>query len=103
MDMDTGKSLKSTEGFDWDKGNIDKNRIRHKVTAKECEEVFFQKPLLLVSDARHSEKEIRFQVLGKTNKGRNLFLSYTIRNKKIRIISARDQSKKERREYEKQT
>ncbi|MBU1071048.1 BrnT family toxin, partial [Patescibacteria group bacterium] len=45
--------------------------------------------------------EKRFRSLGRTNKNRKLFISYTIRNQKIRIISARDQNKKERRIYEK--
>ena len=93
--------LAEAVGFDWDKGNIDKNWRRHKVSFKECEEVFLNQPLLLNFDKKHSRKEIRFQVLGKTNKGRKLFLVFTIRGKKIRVISGRDQNKKERRRYEK--
>lgn len=89
------------EGFEWDEGNQDKNWQEHKVNNKESEEVFFNKPLIINFDKKHSKKEKRFQVLGKTNQERKLFISFTLRNKKIRIISARDQSKKERKIYEK--
>ena len=93
--------LSKLEGFDWNRGNIKKNWAKHKVNAKEAEEVFFNKPLLISFDQKHSKKEKRFRILGKTNKKRKLFISFTLRNKKIRIISARDMSKKERRKYEK--
>lgn len=86
--------------FDWDKGNIDKNWIKHKVTKQEIEEVFGNEPLLILEDARHSEKEQRLQALGQTDDGRRLFLSITIRYELIRIISARDMNKKEEVSYE---
>jgi len=95
------EDLFGTIGFDWDKGNVNKNWERHRVSFKECEEVFVNQPLLLNLDKKHSKKETRFQVLGKTNKERKLYLIFTIRSKKIRIISARDQGKIERRQYEK--
>ena len=69
--------------------------------AKEAEEVFINKPLLLLDDEKHSTKEKRFHVLGLTNEARFLLISITIRNKLIRITSARAMSKKERRIYEK--
>jgi len=87
-------------GFDWDKGNIDKNLKRHRVNYKECEEIFFNKPLKTFYDKVHSRKEKRFVAYGETNRERKLFLVFTIRNKRIRIISARDMSRKERRYYE---
>ncbi len=87
-------------GFDWNKGNIDKNWIKHKVTVKECEEVFFNLPLLLFTDKKHSQKENRIVAYGLTDKGRTLTIVFTIRENKIRVISARDQQKKERRLYE---
>ncbi|MBU4210490.1 BrnT family toxin [Patescibacteria group bacterium] len=93
--------LSKLEGFDWNRGNVKKNWIKHKVNAKEAEEVFFNKPLLVNFDQEHSKKEKRFRVLGRTNKKRRLFISFTLRKKKIRIISARDMSKKERINYEK--
>jgi len=99
--MQTGKMFKSLEGFDWDKGNIDKSKQKHGVTAKECEEIFFNQPLLINFDLKHSDKENRFQALGRTDRDRRLFLVFTIRNKLIRVISARDQSREERKHYEK--
>lgn len=86
--------------FNWDKGNIDKNWRKHKVHFKEAEEVFFSKPLKIFKDIKHSQKEDRFVALGVTNKKRSLSLVFAIRSGKIRIVSARNQSKKERRLYE---
>lgn len=85
--------------FEWDKGNINKNFISHNVTNKEAEEVFSNKPLVS-EDTKHSTTEKRFQALGKTDKGRLLFISFTIRNEKVRIISARDMNKKEVKKHE---
>ena len=86
--------------FDWDKANINKNWEKHKVNYKEAEEIFVNKPLKTFRDKKHSEKELRLTALGITNKKRMLYVSFTIRNNKIRIISVRDQSRKERRLYE---
>lgn len=97
--MDENFDLSSISSFDWDKGNINKNWIKHKVDYKEAEEIFFNKPLLVEEDIKHSSKEKRFETLGQTNKGRKLFIAYTIRNNKIRIISTRDQDNKERKKY----
>jgi len=87
------------KAFDWDKGNVDKNLVRHKVDFREAEEVFFNKPVKYYLDKLHSQNEVRYTVLGITNKKRKLIISYTVRKNKIRIIPARDQSKKERRLY----
>ena len=87
-------------GFDWDENNRDKNWEKHEVLASECEEVFFNLPLLLHSDDAHSQKEPRYYVLGHTIAGRRLFIAFTVREYKIRVISARDMSKKERKIYE---
>lgn len=91
--------LSQVEGFDWDKGNIEKSWERHKVTHIECEEVFLNYPLMMGGDEVHSKTENRYYVLGQTNKGRYLFIVFTIRHNKIRVISARDMSGKERRRY----
>lgn len=92
------------EGFNWDKGNIDKNLKKHNVTDHEAEEVFTNSPFVS-EDIRHSVEEQRFQALGKTNKERLLFISFTVREVDhkilIRIISARDMNKKEGVKYEK--
>jgi uncharacterized protein len=87
--------------FDWDEGNINKNFNKHGVTSQEAEEVFTREPLVVSEDVKHSQVEERFQALGKTAKGRMLFLSFTIRKDKIRIISVRDANRKEEVIYEK--
>ncbi len=92
--------LPSPTAFEWDKGNFDKNFKKHKVTDKETEEVFFDRHVKIFEDIKHSQKEKRFTALGITDKNRKLYLNFTVRNQKVRIISARDQSKKERRLYE---
>lgn len=90
-------------GFDWEEGNKQKNWDKHQVDYRECEEVFFNHPILISEDTKHSSPEQRYYVLGQSDTGRTLFLVFTIRNDKIRVISARDQSKKERKRYEQQT
>ena len=87
--------------FDWDQGNSIKNLIKHDVTLQESEEVFANQPLVVFEDEAHSTLEKRFQALGKTNDNRKLFLSFTVRRNKIRIISIRDMNKKETKIYEK--
>lgn len=87
--------------FDWNEANIDKNWDRHKVNSKEAEEIFLNKPLKILKDVGHSQEEERFIAFGITNEKRKLYIVFTIRKEKIRVISARDQSKKERRFYEK--
>ncbi len=86
-------------GFDWDRNNFEKNWIKHGVLFSECEEVFPNVPLLVSDDENHSLKEKRYYALGRTNQVRLLFIVFTFRNDKIRIISARDMSKKERGIY----
>jgi len=83
--------------FDWDEHNKHKNWEKHKVDFRECEQIFFNRPLKTLYDKKHSQKEERFIALGITDKKRKLIITFTIRNKKIRVISARDQSQKERR------
>lgn len=86
--------------FEWDEGNIDKNLTRHGVTHKEAEEVFDNEPKFIFEDEKHSYKEIRYGLFGQSDKGRKLSIVFTIRNDKLRIITARDMSKRERRDYE---
>lgn len=86
--------------FDWDEGNIGKN-LKHDIEDKEAEEAFTNKPILVSKDKKHSVKEKRFKALGQTDRDRLLFISFTIRNGKVRIISARDMNRKEESMYEK--
>ncbi len=88
--------------FDWDKGNTDKNS-KHGVRDWECEEVFFDQRKVFLKDSIHSANEARQILLGKTKQARLLFLVFTIRKGKIRIISVRDINKKEVHLYEKAT
>jgi uncharacterized protein len=92
--------LTKLNGFEWDTANRDKNWDLHQVFWFEAEEVFFHQPLLLYPDPTHSESEDRFYVLGRTAADRRLFVVFTVRKNKIRIISARDMAKKERRIYD---
>jgi uncharacterized protein len=91
--------LENTEGFEWDEGNSNKNWHLHSVTNGECEEVFFNLPLIIATDKQHSADEIRFFALGRTESNRWLFVAFTVRNKLIRVISAREMTKSERRKY----
>jgi uncharacterized DUF497 family protein len=92
--------LAEAEGFDWDEGNINKNWIKHLVSPEEVEEVFYNKPLLLYPDDKHSGYEQRFVAMGKTDTGRLLFINWTSRNRKIRPISTRPMNNRERKLYE---
>lgn len=94
------KILPKPIAFEWNKGNINKNLKKHNVTDKETEEVFGNKPLKIFKDIKHSEKEQRFVAYGITDFDRSLTIVFTIREEKIRVISARNQNKKERRIYE---
>jgi uncharacterized DUF497 family protein len=86
-------------GFDWDDANIDKNWHSHRVAWWECEEVFFNRPRPAFEDVRHSNSEKRFFILGQTNAGRWLFVSFTIREDLIRPISTREMNARERKTY----
>jgi uncharacterized DUF497 family protein len=88
------------EGFQWDAANSGKIWERHKVAPIECEEVFFNHPLVVGDDEGHSAAEERLYALGQTDAARLLFVVFTIRSRLIRVISARDMSRKERKVYQ---
>ncbi len=87
--------------FEWDKGNIDKNYLKHGVTPNKAEEAFINKESYYFKDIKHSKKEERFVLLGKTLNRKSLFIVFTMRGKKVRIISARRMHGKEVEKYEK--
>lgn len=87
-------------GFEWAQGNLLKNWEKHGVSAAECEQIFFNRPLITAQDEKHSKGEKRCYALGYTAAQRYLFVVFTIRANRIRVISARDMNKKERKEYE---
>jgi uncharacterized DUF497 family protein len=88
-------------GFQWDKGNINKNLDKHNVKNWECEQIFFNDSLIILDDSKHSFLEKRWAAFGKTDANRLLSVIFTERAKLIRIISARDMSQRERKFYEK--
>jgi len=94
--------FRAIDGFDWDEGNARKSNRKHGVTQVEAEQVFFNAPVLLIPGLQHSQVELRFHLLGKTNVDRMLHITFTLRfgGRKIRVISAREMHRKERRIYE---
>jgi uncharacterized protein len=94
------KILESCTGFEWDDGNNTKNWEKHDVSMGECEQIFFNKPLVVRRDKKHSGFENRYYALGKTNMNRLLFVVFTVRNDRIRIISARDMTSPEMKRHE---
>ena len=88
-------------GFDWDAGNAYKNADKHGVSQAEAEQIFFNEPLLMLPDGGHSAAERRIHALGRTDEGRLLHLTFTLRDDetRIRVISARDMSRRERMYY----
>ena len=92
--------LSECTGFQWDTGNADKNWELHRVSQAECEQVFFNRPIRVAPDQRHSHEEPRRAALGRTNDDRFLTVVFTVRGALIRVISARDMSRRERRMYE---
>jgi len=88
-------------GFQWDKGNLDKNLEKHDVENWECEQIFFNETIIILDDPIHSSTEKRWAAFGTTDSGRLLTIIFTIRGNLLRVISARDMSRKERIFYEK--
>jgi uncharacterized DUF497 family protein len=94
--------LSKIVGFDWDEGNTRKSADKHDVSQSEAEQVFFNQPLLVLMDKKHSKQELRYHALGKTEAARQLHLAFTLRadDTLIRVISVRDMHRKERTVYE---
>ena len=99
--MDIHSIIEGCQGFQWDKGNSLKSWLKHRVTEGEAEQIFFNEPLFLVADEKHSQQESRFRAMGFTNENRYLYIVFMVRDNLIRVISARDMNKKERVVYEK--
>ena len=86
--------------FQWDAGNREKNWLKHRVTAAECEEAFFDPHKRLLASALRAGRETRSVLLGQTQAHRRLFVVFTIRGDAVRVISARNLNKRERGLYE---
>jgi uncharacterized DUF497 family protein len=91
--------IKNIVGFEWDSGNIHKNEEKHGLKWTAIEEVFFNEPLFIVEDFKHSLNECRCVALGKNDFNDLITVIFTVRNDYIRVISARAMSKKERKVY----
>src|SRR5688500_5167591 len=91
--------LVAATGFEWDEGNATKNWTKHEVTQTECEQAFFNVPLVLAADPDHSMAEARYFGLGQTDAGRLLLVVFTLRGPLVRVISARPMSRREREVY----
>jgi hypothetical protein len=100
MADDLWEALSKCEGFGWDASNATKIWERHEVAPGEAEQVFFNRPLVAAADLKHSGAEPRFLALGQTDAGRRLLVVFTFRRRQIRVISAREMSRRERREYD---
>jgi uncharacterized DUF497 family protein len=94
--------LDQITGFEWDDGNSRKSADKHDVSQAEAESIFFNDPLIVVEDLKHSETERRFHALGRTAQDRLLHITFTLRQNgtMIWVISARDMHRKERKVYE---
>lgn len=93
-------TIKSPIQFNWDLHNIHKSWNKHQVDYRECEQAFANQPNLIFEDIKHSQTESRYTLFGKSDKERMLYITFTLRNTQIRIISARDMNNKERSRYE---
>ena len=89
--------------FEWDEANKKKIWLKHKVSVEECEEAFTTEYVFRQPDDLHSHKENRYILISKTKKSRFLFIVYTVRKNKVRVVSARSMHKKEQSFYEKET
>lgn len=99
-----GPDFSLVEGFEWDEGNARKNAEKHDVSQVEAEQVFFNEPLLLMDDVKHNQIEARLHAMGKSDAGRLLHITFMLKHEgtRIRVISARDMSRKERAYYAKE-
>ncbi len=93
--------LNKLSGFQWDGWNLDKSYKKHGITPNETEEVFLDENVKIEKDIKHQEQEERFIAIGKTTENKMLFVVFTIRVNKIRIISGRMANKKEEEVYQK--
>jgi hypothetical protein len=93
---------KQIAGFDWDAGNERKSEDKHAVGRFDAEQVFFNQPLLVLADQKHSQNEEHYHALGESNDARFLHITFALRSADtlIRVISARDMHRKERNIYE---
>jgi uncharacterized DUF497 family protein len=97
--MDVFNLIAQCAGFQWDEGNLQKVLRRHHVSKEECEHVLLRHSFYAEVNETHSTTEPRYCVMGRTASRRYLYVTFTIRGDLIRVISARDMSRRERRIY----
>lgn len=98
--MDIYDILLRCTGFEWEESNAGKIWRKHHLLHSECEETFFNRPLVVADDVKHSGEESRYYALGHTDAGKSLFVVFTIRRNLIRVISARLMNRKEGKVYQ---
>ena len=87
--------------FEWDQWNVQKNEEKHGVSALEAESAFHDRDHRLFEDRVHStNREKRYILYGRSIENRVLMLAFTYRKNRIRVITARPASRRERRVYE---
>jgi len=86
--------------FEWDKNKAEKNLGKHRISFDEAKTIFDDPLYVDFYDVDHSAEEERYLIVGNSNRGRLLIVSYTERKDSIRIISAREVTKSEREAYE---
>ncbi len=87
--------------FEWDRGNRTKNWVRHAIRTEECEEVFLGGRALPVGiQVAPSVSEKRYAVVGETTLRKPLFVVFTVRGDKVRVISARPMTPQESEDYD---
>ena len=86
--------------FEWDSRKAEANLAKHAVSFGEGRTIFADRRALTIDDPGHSTHEVRRLVLGRSTRGRLLAVSFTVREERIRLISARIASRRERRQDE---
>jgi len=87
--------------FEWDNNKAKSNVAKHNVSFEEASTVFGDTHSITIEDATHSKVEKRFVTLGLSLSKRLLVVIHTERGERIRIISSRKASNKEKQQYEK--
>jgi uncharacterized protein len=86
--------------FEWDDNKAASNLSKHGVSFEEAKTVFDDSLYIDFYDPDHSEKEARYLIVGASVEGRLLIVSYVERGESIRLISAREVTRSERKDYE---
>ena len=86
--------------FEWDVKKARRNIRKHRVSFTEAATVFNDPQFIVAADDDYSDSERRFVIMGESNIGRVLVVAYVEREARIRLISAREATRRERQNYE---